>query len=290
MPLRLFILFTGLACVGSLAAADEPSRSPLQNFQQPFANFYCGGEPADDDAFAELARLGIRTVVSVDGITPNHQAARRHGLRYVHIPIGYAGVESHAALSLTRLVREAEMPIYLHCHHGKHRGPTAAAIAGLAAEKLDRPQAIALLKESGTSKNYLGLWKAVETFELPPADTQLPNLVTVSPVRILAHQMATLDRSFDTLAQCQASGWKSPANHPDIVPQRLALLVREGLHELGRVQQKMMSSNFYKLSMESEHHAESLRLALVKENTDLATKQFVALKQSCVACHQKFRD
>ena len=55
-----------------------------------------GAEPHEDVAFAELAELGVRTVVSVDGAKPQADAARHHGLRYVHIPIGYDGVSEEA--------------------------------------------------------------------------------------------------------------------------------------------------------------------------------------------------
>ena len=94
---------------------DGPSEDDypaLQNLLQVSRRIFSGGEPNGDEAFASLARLGVRTVVSVDGVKPDVEATRKHGLRYVHIPIGYDGVEKKAGLSLARLVRDADGPFF----------------------------------------------------------------------------------------------------------------------------------------------------------------------------------
>ncbi|MEM7262874.1 MAG: hypothetical protein AAF488_12855, partial [Planctomycetota bacterium] len=93
-------------------------------------DLYSGGEPAGEVAFAALARLGVRTVVSVDAALPNADLARRYGLETVHIPIGYDGVHADAALALTAVARTRPGPYFVHCHHGVHRGPAAVAIMG----------------------------------------------------------------------------------------------------------------------------------------------------------------
>src|SRR5690606_17968735 len=118
----------------------------LHNLLQVSETIYTGGEPKDDAAFAALAKLGVKTVVSVDGAEPNVKAARAHGLRYVHIPIGYDGVSEEAGKSLARLVRDAQGPFYIHCHHGTHRGPAAAAVACVAAGQGTGKDALAILE------------------------------------------------------------------------------------------------------------------------------------------------
>ncbi|EMI21132.1 hypothetical protein RMSM_01919, partial [Rhodopirellula maiorica SM1] len=69
---------------------------------------YSGAQPDDESAFAEIAKLGVRTVVSVDGARPDVAAAKRAGLRYVHIPIGYDGVGQAASESIVNLIKNAE--------------------------------------------------------------------------------------------------------------------------------------------------------------------------------------
>ena len=57
-----------------------------------------GGQPAGEDGFAALARLGVKTILSVDGARPDAVRARRHGMRTVHLPIGYDTVTRKQAL------------------------------------------------------------------------------------------------------------------------------------------------------------------------------------------------
>ena len=86
----------------------------LENLQRVSERIYCGAEPKTDKAFEDLARMGIRTVVSVDGIRPDIESSKLHGMRYVHIPIGYDGVDKKSRGMLTRLVREAEALSLIH--------------------------------------------------------------------------------------------------------------------------------------------------------------------------------
>jgi len=133
----------------------------LHNLLRVSNRIYSGGEPEGEKAFTELTQLGIRTVVSVDGARPDVQSAERHGLRYVHIPIGYDGISLEAGQMLQRLVQDAEGPFYIHCHHGVHRGPAAAAIACVAEGIVSGPESEAILEKAGTSRSYAGLWRDV---------------------------------------------------------------------------------------------------------------------------------
>ena len=64
----------------------------LHNVFQLNERLYSGGGPEGDSGFASLKKLGVKTVISVDGARPDVARARAHGLRYVHVPIGYRGV------------------------------------------------------------------------------------------------------------------------------------------------------------------------------------------------------
>ena len=39
-----------------------------------------------------LADMGVKTILSVDGKTPDVEAAKKLGMRYVHVPIQYRGI------------------------------------------------------------------------------------------------------------------------------------------------------------------------------------------------------
>src|SRR5690606_22494127 len=134
-------------------------------------NVISGSEPHGDDPLAELARMGVKTVLSVDGQAPDHQTAAKYGLRYVHIPIQYKGITQEEMLKIAKTFREAEGPFYVHCFHGKHRGPAAAAIGRILLDGAPREVAAAEMRQwCGTGAEYDGLYRAVLTQELPDAD------------------------------------------------------------------------------------------------------------------------
>lgn len=95
-------------CESEVAAQDSddlPRRiaaSHLPNPVQVHATVISGGLPEGDEAFKELAALGIKTVISVDGMKPDLVTARKYGLRYVHLPHGYDGVPKSRVKELAK--------------------------------------------------------------------------------------------------------------------------------------------------------------------------------------------
>src|SRR4051794_32733608 len=78
---------------GPPPAAPAKVEAPgLHNVYRLTPGLYSGSSPEGDTGFRSLRRLGIHTVLSVDGARPDLERARRHGLRYVHLPVGYDGV------------------------------------------------------------------------------------------------------------------------------------------------------------------------------------------------------
>ena len=262
----------------------------LPNQFQLNLQIYSGGQPVGNKTFAELTKLNIKTIVSVDGAKPDVEAARRHGLRYVHIPIGYGEVSERARLSLVKLVREIEGPYYIHCHRGQHRGPVAAAIAGLASGKIDQPTAQAFLKRAGTGREYVGLWHAVENYEPPPKDTVYPKLVAAVETESLASAMASIDQAFDKLQGFQQNNWNNLEAQDERGPRHHALLLKEGLFESRRLRGTDFAEPFASWLADSELQASKLEAALVASNQKAASTSFNLLSQSCTRCHERFRD
>lgn len=270
----------------------KPETEPagLHNLLQLTDRLYSGSEPHGAEGFASLEKLGIKTVVSVDGAKPALELARQHGLRYVHIPIGYDGVPKPAGDSLARLMRDAEGPIYIHCHHGKHRGPSAAAVACVADGAAEGQEALAILKQAGTSPDYPGLWRDVEQYVAPAADATLPDLVEVAEVDSLVAAMAQIDRGFDNLKLIWAAKWTTPADHPDLVPEQEALLVQEGFRESIRNLGGDAHEQLKTWLAEAEAAATKLQQALKSGDLATATAQYQIVEQSCKQCHKAYRD
>ena len=265
------------------------SQAIVPNLRRAATDVYCGGEPQGDAAFELLAELGVQTIVSVDGARPRVQAAKRHGLRYVHIPIGYDTISSHACASLARVVRECAQPIYVHCHHGRHRAPAAAAIACMVSGSHSVRDALELLEKAGTSRDYAGLWKAVAEYRNSAMTGGLPELLEVAPVSDLASVMSEVDRNMDRLELCRQAGWNPPPRQPDVEPIRLALLLREAFRELSRHSDDK-AGELAGLLEQSARHAERLEIALRRTDHVVADRLLRGLRSRCAACHQTYRN
>jgi protein tyrosine phosphatase (PTP) superfamily phosphohydrolase (DUF442 family) len=248
--LLLFLALVASGCQqgGSPSSAPpEPTASSpvpvkakgLHNVFRISAKLYSGSGPEGDEGFQSLHNLGIKTVISADGAQPDLNRARKFGLRYVHIPIGYNGVPREKALQIAKAVHELPGPFYIHCHHGKHRGPTAAAVARLCMEdQCGVDNALAVLRNAGTDPRYTGLFKSVQAFQRPTAQelaqlrVELPESVKVAGV---TQAMVIIDHSWHNMTLIRAAGWKTPPDHPDIDPPHEALQLVEGFQELARL-------------------------------------------------------
>src|SRR4051812_17549157 len=69
----------------------------LESFYQLSPQVYSSSQPKGKD-FAALVKRGIKVIITVDGVTPDVEMARKHGIRYIHLPMGYNGVPKEEAL------------------------------------------------------------------------------------------------------------------------------------------------------------------------------------------------
>ena len=261
----------------------------LHNLLRLSPRIFSGSEPVGDLAFAKLAELGVTTIVSVDGIKPDVERARRYGLRCVHIPIGYEGIDQQAGLSIARVMRDIQGPIYFYCHHGRHRGPAVAAVACIASGALDHASARDVLEAVGTSRSYAGLWRDVAGYKVPTPATELPDLVEIAKVDSVVEAMAKIGRTMDNLVLLRDANWGQSQASPDLVASQEALLMEESFHELGRVLNDE-DAPYRQLLTETEALSRSLRKALVDHDSERARAAFLSLETSCKSCHRKYRD
>ncbi|MCK6459080.1 MAG: hypothetical protein L6Q95_04215, partial [Planctomycetes bacterium] len=158
-----------------------------------------GAQPEGEEAFKNLQALGYTTVLSVDGAIPEVDLAAKYGLTYAHVPIGYDGVAREEQLQIIKAVKEAPGPVYVHCHHGKHRGPAAAMIAREALDGLSCDDAVKALELSETGKEYEGLYRDVREFK-KPTDAEIAAApkppASVKPAGVRA-SMVDVDKRFD---------------------------------------------------------------------------------------------
>jgi protein tyrosine phosphatase (PTP) superfamily phosphohydrolase (DUF442 family) len=303
--LAVLFSFIALTELARVTATDLPGPSlveaeGLHNVLRISDKIYSGSGPEGPKSFAALRRLGIKTVISVDGARPDVELARRHGLRYVHIPIGYNGVLRPQALQLAKAVRDLPGPVYVHCHHGKHRGPAAAAVTLLCADfNCTVEEALAVLRAAGTDPRYTGLFESVKRFERP-TDRELARLTRELPevvaVAALTQAMVGIDHAWDNLKLSRDAGWKAPPDHPDIDPPHEALQLQEQYRELARLPAvKGRPEDFRSWVAEGEQTARNLEkvLRVVKGKAvdlEAAEKAYRLSAATCTRCHTKYRD
>lgn len=289
------------AAVESPATRIEDAEH-IENLLKLSDSIYSGGQPVGEEAFAELAARGVKVMVSVDGARPNLELAEKYGMRYIHIPIGYDGIDENAQLQLVKTMQVCDEPMFIHCHHGKHRGPSAAAVCmqGAPVGAWTNEQATAFLEQAGTSHDYAGLYRDVGAFSKPDdralatVSDQLPEHVAVSD---LVEAMANIDRHWDYLKALHRNDFRGLSDHPDVVPAQEALIIAEGLRELVRQDDtKQMGDEYVEMMKASEAAAWAAHEALkhydsADETTfDAAKSAYNILVDSCKACHKKHRN
>lgn len=282
------------------AASSDAIAQPLpsahvHNLFRATTNLFSGNSPDTDAAFAEIARLGVKTIISVDGAKPDAATARQHGLRYIHLPIGYDGVPLNRVVELVKAAQTVAGPIYVHCHHGKHRGPAAVAVIGEATAGWTTNQAVAWLKAAGTATEYAGLYKSAMDFRLPDTAAlataiELPEAAKTSS---LVEAMVAIDEEMERLKSAQKSGWKAIPNQPDVVPAHTATILWEHFKEMARTDDTVRRPEDYRTKLAaSEKAADQFRALLRDASADTAARDtaFKSLGQTCAACHKPYRN
>jgi protein tyrosine phosphatase (PTP) superfamily phosphohydrolase (DUF442 family) len=278
---------------GSTITATSSTRGAMPvNVWDVAPGVISGGAPHGESQWAYLKARGVRTIISVDGTTPDVETIRRLGMRSVHIPLGYRAIPRDAQLRLARAVRDLPGTVYIHCHHGKHRGPAATASVLVLLGEMTPEEGEAFLKRAGTSPHYPGLFACVRNLseaseaELDSVPAEFPE---VAPTPEVVQAMVQMQEALDHLDAIRDAGWRTPPDHPDLVPAaeagRLVNLLRgysERPSDAGR--------EYAELLQESLSAARALedRVVAGREHSVL-TASLALLADSCNACHVRFR-
>ncbi len=286
LPLIVFpILYSFLFWGCSSFSQNTTSFSPI------IPNVYSGPEP-DSQIFEALQRKGVKTIISVDGKRPDVQQARQIGAQYIHLPIGYDGISEERGAQLSYALQSSPRPLYIHCHHGKHRGPAALAYALITSGEISQSKGAKFLKLSGTSPDYYGLWEAVKSAK-PLKTIQKTSLPSAVAVSSLASQMVRIGEYFDGLKLLQKNNWRPSSEHPDLSPTQQSLLLWEAFRELNRAQLPSVTQHPQMVSIlkNSEHQAYALHKSLkASASSAQRDKYFAHIKQDCRACHTQYRN
>ncbi len=289
-----------------VAAVQPPAMSDtkpanydgLHNVVAYHESYYSGSVPEGEEGFKTLAGMGIKTIITVDGAAPDLVSAKKYGMRYIHLPIGYNGFDESRKLELVRATRDsmADGPVYIHCHHGKHRSAGAAASVAQSLGWMNAKEGEARMKVSGTAANYIGLYQCAASSTVLGAnviDAVPADFPEVQPPKGMVKSMIEIEEVNDRLKLIEHAGWKVPADHPDLVPVaeagRLADLFRDlkSLDSSARHPQ-----DFMEMLKKDQDRAQKIEVMLAAGEKDAAkiSAEFAALGKSCKDCHAKYRD
>lgn len=128
------VAVAALLALASLDAAATQRQAPgvsIENFGKVNETYYRGAQP-DREGFAELKRLGVKTVVDLrKDVKRDAQGwAREAGLSYINIPLESSkpATEEEAAYFLKLVNDPANQPVYVHCKGGRHRTGALTAV------------------------------------------------------------------------------------------------------------------------------------------------------------------
>lgn len=284
----------------TLPKTSPENHPPLHNVFELSENIISGGEPENEEAFRILQEKGVRTILSVDGKVPDAELAAKYGLKYVHVPIQYKGITEAEVAKITKTFREQEGPFYVHCYHGKHRGPAAAAIGRLALDGIPREEAIAEMRQwCGTSSSYEGLYATVAFGDIPPEyqtramDWDFP---AANELEGIAGAMVHISRAHDAVKAASKNSWQPNPNHPDLNALNEAVKLAD-LFKRAQDLKDVASEpeDFRQWMLDSMDQAANLRdtIRAMEAGTasmEQANAAYKKLAATCSACHEKYRN
>jgi len=124
---------------------------------------YRGRVPTSEEDFAELRRLGIRTILDIRGNAPlgslrERRRVEAQGFTYLHVRMGFRPLRDGTGdRVVAAMADEAYYPLYVHCQLDRDR--TSAAVAGyrVQIEGWDIASAEAEAQSFGIRRYFLGL-------------------------------------------------------------------------------------------------------------------------------------
>jgi protein tyrosine/serine phosphatase len=127
-----FIAILLLAISVSVQAGDFTNLPGIKNFGRINDTYYRGAQPENQD-YANLAALGIRTVINLtsdDAEANEKMMVENAGMKYHQIPMNTHVPPTTAQLAeFLGIVNDPlSQPVYVHCVGGKHRTGVMTAV------------------------------------------------------------------------------------------------------------------------------------------------------------------
>ena len=119
----------------------------VENLYKVSDNLYRGAKPTED-GYKNLAKLGIKTIVSLQVSPPPEDHIKSLGMRVIHIPINPFDMrDKYADEFLTIMSRAQNHPVYVHCLYGSDRTGTMVALYRIYIQHWSKQEALEEMRE-----------------------------------------------------------------------------------------------------------------------------------------------
>ena len=153
------------AAAGQTGGADaskvktDLSSISIDNFGRVNEHYYRGAQPDDDD-YADLAALGVRTLINLtsdDAKANERSLVERAGMTYIQIPMTtHEQPTSEKVAEFLRIANDsARQPVYVHCVGGRHRTGVMTAIYRMTHDAWSAEQAFKEMKRYKFGADFL---------------------------------------------------------------------------------------------------------------------------------------
>ena len=169
LTLTFSIAGLGLANAQTVAVASID----IDNFAKVNDGYYRGAQPEDTD-YADLAQMGVKTVINLIGDDDlddeEERNVEKHGMRYVSIPMSTR--VNPTATQLERFLAVVNdpdsQPVYVHCVGGRHRTGVMTAVYRMTRDGISGEAAFKEMKQYKYGADFLHpeFKKFVQTFEV----------------------------------------------------------------------------------------------------------------------------
>ena len=127
----------------------------VPNFAKVSETLYRGGHPTDG-GYAELKRLGVKTVLSLRAVSHDRSEANEQGLEYAHISCKPYHPEDEDVVEFLEIVTDpGRQPVFVHCRHGVDRTGMMVAVYRVVVDGWTRQRAILEMRTMGPSGAYV---------------------------------------------------------------------------------------------------------------------------------------
>jgi protein tyrosine/serine phosphatase len=159
--LWLVALAAMLALTGMAASVTKTKTTVggIENFGKVNENYYRGAQP-DAAGFAELKRMGIKTVIDLrkDSVREAPEWVRAAEMQYINIPMKAStpATEEQAEYFLKLVNDPRNWPVYVHCKGGRHRTGALTGIYRITHDGWTADQVYKEMKEYDFESGFFG--------------------------------------------------------------------------------------------------------------------------------------